>query len=322
MADAMFVFEPHVAEQHLLHMLATAGVPVAFGERLDLKDGVTKDGPKIVSIRMESGKVFTAQVFLDCTYEGDLMAKAGVTYTVGREANSQYGEKINGVQTTEPPRRGDKPLDPFVRPGDPSSGVIIGLQPNVIGKDGDGDHRVQAYNFRLCLTQVPENRVPFDKPADYDEREFELLFRWIEAGGGKGLPATTAPMPNGKTDSNKAGWVSTDYMGHADAYPDADHATREKIINDHIRYTKGLLWTAAYHPRVPEDVRRKAASWGYAKDEFVDNGHFPFQLYARECRRMVGELVMTEHELRGSRKIEDPVALGSYAWIPIRPSCG
>jgi len=311
-SDAMFVFEPHVAERLLNQMLAKAGVSVVLGERLDLKGGVKKSGPQIVSIRMESGQVFAAKVFLDCSYEGDLMAKAGVSYTVGREANAQYGEKINGVQTSEPPRRGDKPLDPFVRPGDPASGVIVGLQPTVIGQEGDGDHRVQAYNYRLCLTQVPENRVAFDKPADYDEREFELLLRWIEVGGGKGLPAGTSPLPNAKTDSNKAGWVSTDYMGHADDYPDADHATREKIIHDHIRYIKGLLWTAAYHPRVPADVRRKAASWGYAKDEFGDTGHFPFQIYAREARRMLGELVMTEHEVRSARKVTDPVALGSY----------
>lgn len=161
--DAWFVFEPHVAELKLNAMLEKAKVPVVFLERLDLNNGVKKEGPKIVGIRMESGREFNAKVFIDCTYEGDLMAKAGVSYTIGREPNSQYGEGVNGVQTTEPSRRGPRPLDPYVTAGDPSSGVIKGLQLDVVGKDGDGDKRVQAYNYRLCLTSVPENRVPFEK---------------------------------------------------------------------------------------------------------------------------------------------------------------
>ncbi len=310
--DAWFVFEPHVAEQLLNEMLAQAKVPVVFGERLDLENGVKKDGAKIVAIRMESGRVFTAGMFVDCSYEGDLMAKAGVAYTVGREPNSRYGESINGVQTTEPARLGPKPLDPFVTPGDPASGVIMGLQPDVIGEDGDGDHRIQAYNYRLCLTSVPENRVPFEKPAGYDESEFELLFRWLEAGNTRGLPLGSNPIPNAKTDTNKAGWISTDYIGMADQYPDADYQKRKQITDAHIRYHKGFLWTLANHPRVPESVRRRASKLGYAKDEFTGNDHFPHQLYVREGRRMLGRLVTTEHELRKKRKVDDPVALGSY----------
>ncbi|MCM2372223.1 FAD-dependent oxidoreductase [Aporhodopirellula aestuarii] len=310
--DAWFVFEPHVAELKLNEMLEEARVPVVYGERLDLNDGVKKEGANIVSIRMESGREFAAKVFIDCSYEGDLMAEAGVSYTIGREPNSQYGESINGVQATEPPRRGPKPLDPYVIPGDPSSGIIKGLQPDVVGKNGDGDKRVQAYNYRLCLTSVPENRVPFEKPEGYDESEYELLLRWFQAGNTRNVPLGSNPIPNNKTDTNKAGWISTDYIGMCDDYPDADYEKRKEITDAHIRYHKGFLWTLANHPRVPENVRRRAAKLGFAKDEFVDNGHFPHQLYVREGRRMLGRMVMTEHELRKKRKVEDPVALGSY----------
>ena len=308
--DALFVFEPHVAQTLLDQMLSDANVTVILGERLDLNGGVEKDGNNIVSVRMESGRVFTGKVFLDCSYEGDLMAKAGVSYTVGREANSKYGEFFNGVQTNEPSRGAG--IDPFVISGDAGSGVIEGLQPTVIGSDGDGDHRVQAYNYRLCLTNQKENRTPFDKPADYREEEFELLFRWLEAVDTRGIAVGLNPVPNQKTDSNKAGWVSTDYIGHADEYPDGDYAKRAQIIADHIRYTKGFLWTLVNHPRVPEKVRRRASQWGYAKDEFTDNGNFPHQLYVREGRRMLGEMVMTEHELKKRKKVTDPVAIGSY----------
>ena len=310
--DAWFVFEPHVAELHLNRMLEEADVSVVLGERLDLDNGVKKDGAAIQSITMESGRLFSAKVFIDCSYEGDLMAKAGVSYVIGREPNSQYGEKINGVQTHEPARRGPRPLDPYITPGDPDSGYIKGLQPGVVGEEGDGDDRVQAYNYRLCLTSVPENRVPFEKPEGYDESEYELLFRWLEAGNTKGISLGSNPIPNAKTDTNKAGWVSTDYIGMGDDYPDADYARRKEIIDAHILYHKGFLWSLAYHPRSPETTRRRASALGFAKDEFVDTGHFPFQLYVREGRRMLGQMVMTENELRKKPKVKDPVALGSY----------
>lgn len=311
-SDAMFVFEPHVAEIIFHQMLSDAGVPVVFGERLDLEKGVQKNNGRIDSIRMESGRLFSAKVFLDCSYEGDLMAEAGVAYTFGREGNAKYGEEVNGVNTEESARRGKKPLDPFVIPGKPSSGLIRGLQADVIGNEGDGDSLIQAYNYRLCLTDHSANKVPFEKPDGYDEQDFELLFRWLEVGGSSNLPLGLSVIPNAKTDSNKAGWISTDYIGHADDYPDSDYATRDQIIDDHVRYTKGLLWTLANHPRIPEKIRRKASAWGFAKDEFLDNDHFPRQLYVREARRMVGAMVMTEHELRKRHKVIDPIGVGSY----------
>jgi len=293
-------------------MIKESNVNVIRGENLDLKNGVKKNGEKIISIKMESGLVFKAKVFIDCTYEGDLMAKSGVDYTVGRESNSEYGEKLNGVQNKEPGRIGKRPLDPFIIPGDSTSGLIDGLQPRCIGKQGEGDKMVQAYNYRLCLTNVPENRVPFDKPKGYNKKEYELLFRWLEAGNTKGLPFGTSPMPNKKTDTNKAGWVSTDYIGKVDSYPDADYVEREKIINAHICYTKGFLWTLANDPRVPKSIRERTSEWGYAKDEFKDNGNFPYQLYVREARRMKGEMIMTENELHRRPAVTDPIALGSY----------
>ncbi|HEX8916592.1 MAG TPA: FAD-dependent oxidoreductase [Humisphaera sp.] len=312
--DAMFAFEPHVAERIFEQMAAEAKVVVVKGERLDLKAGVTKDGPRIVSIRMESGRTFASKQFVDATYEGDLMAKAGVAYVVGRESRQQYGERAAGVHVYTN-RASTKPLDPYVVPGDKTSGVLPNVDLAPIPPEGSADGRTQAYNYRVCLTKVPANRVPFDKPADYDEREFELYLRYCDANAGqwaKELPLNPVGMPNGKTDTNNNGTFSTDNVNLADAYPEADYATREKIVAQHVRYVKGFLWTLANHPRVPQAVRAEAAQWGYAKDEFVDNGHFPQALYVREARRMVGPYVMTEHDVQGRRSCEDPVALGSY----------
>lgn len=310
--DALFGFEPHVAEKVYGQMLDEAHVQVVLGERLDLNKGVKKDGPKIVSITMESGRTFAAKVFIDASYEGDLMAKSGVNYTVGREANVQYGETLNGVEVAY--SKGHQfgfPVDPYLKPGDPSSGLVALIQPGPIAPDGTADHRVQAYNYRICTTDVPENRVPFPKPPGYDERDFELLFRYYDAGL-RGVPWGPRGMPNRKTDTNNSGAFSTDYIGMADAYPEADYATREKIVDAHIKYDQGLLWTLANHPRIPEKVRQAVSKWGLAKDEFADNGNWPYQLYVREACRMIGEYVVTEKDTMWQTKCDDPVGLGSY----------
>ncbi len=311
--DAMWTFEPHVAEAIFEDYVRRYRIPVLRRDRLVRPGGVLKRGTKITAIRLESGRTLAGRVFIDCSYEGDLMAEAGVQYVVGREANSVYGETINGVATrlNVHAHRFLVPVDPYRRPGDPSSGLLPGIDPEGPGREGEGDHRVQAYNYRLCLTDVRENQVPFRKPEGYDPLEYELLLRNFEAGDHR-LPIHIAPMPNRKTDVNNLGAVSTDYIGRNYAYPDGSYEQRAEIERQHELYIRGLMWTLAHHPRVPAAVRREVSRWGWAKDEFVDNDHFPFQIYVREARRMVGTYVMTEHDCCRRRIAPDSVGLGSY----------
>jgi hypothetical protein len=310
--DTAWTFEPHAAEKVFNDLLREHKVPVALSQRLDLKTGVKKDGSRIVSITIESGESYRGKVFLDATYEGDLLAKAGVSYHVGREANSTYGETLNGVQVKRAvAHQFVKRVDPYVKPGDPSSGLVPRVHAGPPGVDGEGDRRVQAYNFRLCATDRPENRRPWPKPDNYDERQYELLLRNFEAGDHR-IPWSPLLMPNRKTDSNNNFAFSTDDIGTNYAYPDGDYRTREKIWKEHLDYTRGLMWTLANHPRVPEKVRRYYQTWGLARDEFVDNDNWPHQLYVREARRMISDYVMTEDNCRGRRVAEDPVGLAAY----------
>jgi len=319
--------EPHVAEKAFNDFVREVDVTVFHNERLDLKRGVTLDGKRIASIRMESGREFVGKMFIDATYEGDLMAKAGVSYVVGRESNAQYGETVNGVQrgfqSNNPWRLlgqvSDNGLedqfvcevDPFVVRGDPGSGVLpsISLEKQ---DSGVGDHRVQAYNYRLTLTDDPHNRIPFEKPEGYRELDHELLLRNFEAGDDR-QPGRRLPLPNRKIDWNSMGGVGTDLPGASYAYAEADHETRLRIDRQHEIYARGHFWTLANHPRVPNSIRNEMRRWGYAKDEFRRNGGFPYMLYLREGRRMVSDYVMTENDCRHHRVAEDPIALGSYA---------
>ena len=311
-ADTMWTFEPHVAEEIYGQMLAEAGVPVVLGQRLDLDRGVRKEGTRITAIVMESGRVFPGRTFIDATYEGDLMAKAGVSYTIGREANAQYGETLNGVQTRNAKsHQFVKGVDPYVTPGDPASGLLPGVHGGSPGDEGAGDRRIQAYNFRLCTTDLPENRLDWPQPERYDPLDFELLLRNFEAGDSR-VPWNPIWMPNRKTDTNNNFAISTDWIGMNYEYPEADYATRERITAAHRDYQLGLMWTLANSPRVPEKVRRQFQRLGLAKDEFVDNGNWPHQLYVRESRRMVGPYVMTEHNCRGWQVAEDSVGLAAY----------
>ncbi len=310
--DTMWGFEPHAAEEVFEAMIREAGVPVLRGERLDLDRGVTKNGPRIVSITMESGKTFAGKMFIDATYEGDLMAEAGVSYAVGRESNEQYGETLNGVQTGHAIyHQFVKPVDPYVKPGDPSSGVLPGVHAGGPGKEGEGDRRVQAYCFRMCTTDVAENRVAWPKPEGYDPLRYELLLRNFEAGDHR-IPWAPSAMPNRKTDTNNNFAISTDNIGMNYDYPDGDYETRRRIVEEHKAYQEGLMWTLANSPRVPEKVRNEFQTWGLAKDEFTDKGNWPHQLYVREARRMIGEYVMTEHNCRWQVTAEDSIGLGAY----------
>lgn len=310
--DTMWTFEPKVAARVFRDMLSETSVTVVLEERLDLKNGVRKEDTRIRSIRMESGREFAGAMFIDATYEGDLMAKAGVSHTIGREPNSAYGETLNGVQVANSINHQFKmKVDPYVEPGNPSSGLLPGIEPGPPPPDGTGDHRVQAYCYRLCTTNVPENRLPWPKPDDYDPMRFELLLRNFEAGDHR-LPLLVKLMPNGKTDSNNRYAISTDFIGANYDYPAGDYATRDRIIRAHQSYTKGLMWTLANNPRVPEEVRRYFQEWGLCRDEFADTDHWPHQLYVREARRMKSDYVMTEHDCRGTRRAPDPVGMGAY----------
>ncbi|MBC7365373.1 MAG: FAD-dependent oxidoreductase [Undibacterium sp.] len=310
---AMWTFEPHVAEKIFEDYVRENKLTVLRRERLDLARAVEKTGARLTAIRLESGRVIRAKMFIDATYEGDLMAKAGVSYRVGREANSEFGETLNGVQTQRATaHQFFLGVSPYVVPGAPASGLLPGVAATGPGAEGSADARVQAYNFRLCLTDFPENRIPFTRPADYDERTYEVLLRNFEAGL-KILPLHNAGMPNRKTDTNNNTGFSTDFIGENYSYPDADYATRDRIRAAHLSYHQGLAWTLANHPRVPDKIRTEAARWGVTRDEFTDNAGWPTQLYIREARRMTGAAVMTELHCTGRAIAPDAVGLGAYS---------
>jgi hypothetical protein len=308
----MWTFEPSVALKVFQAMIAEARVPVVYRERLDLQRGVEKQGARITAIRMESGRRFPGRVFIDATYEGDLMAMAGVSYIVGREANRVYDETLNGVQTLNARNHNLAiGIDPYRRKGDQTSGLLPGIDAAGPGAEGEGDRRVQAYCYRMCLTDLPENRIPFHRPEGYDEIDYELLLRNFEAGE-KRVPWINSTMPNRKTDTNNRTGFSTDFIGQNYAYPEADYVTRQAIAARHLRYQQGLMWTLANHPRVPDAIRNEVARWGMAKDEFGAGGGWQEQLYIREARRMIGELVMTQHHCQGRARVDDTIGFAAY----------
>jgi FAD dependent oxidoreductase len=310
--DAIWAFEPHVAEQEVDAWVAELKIRVDRDEWLDREHGVTRDGARIVSIRTLSGKTYRGRVFIDATYEGDLMAAAKVSYTVGREANTQYRETLNGVQVAHATKHQfDRPVDPYVVPGDPKSGLLPRIHAGAPGIDGSSDRRIQAYCFRMCLTNAPENRVPFVKPEGYDPKQYELLGRYLRTGWFEVFHKFD-PVPNRKTDTNNHGAFSTDNIGMNYDYPDAAYERRRAIIREHEQYQKGLMFYLANDPGVPARVREEASRWGLPRDEFTDNNHWPHQIYVREARRMVSDFVMTERHLRGLDPTPESVGMGSY----------
>jgi hypothetical protein len=295
-------FRPSEAEAAFRGLLKDAGVPIYFEHRL--KDA-TKEGARIASMRCENGDSFQAKVFVDATYEGDLLAAAGVSFHVGREGNAEYGETHNGV-FFGPGHNFSVKVDPYKEEGRKESGLLWGISTDPPGEPGQGDKKMQAYNFRMWLTDAAD-RLPFPKPAGYDRDRYALLLRYL-----KKQPKPTMPFQLGAGDCNNNGGFSTDYIGGDYAWPEADYATREKIYQDHVNYQQGLLWFMANDPDVPEELRTKVRSFGLPKDEFAETGGWPHELYVREGRRMISAYVMTEKNCTGDAEPEDSVGLASY----------
>lgn len=312
-ARTMWIFEPHAAEQVFQDFVKEFDIQVFRDEWLERASGVEKQEGRIISFKTLSGKVFKGAMFIDATYEGDLMAAAGVDYHIGRESNATYGENWNGVQfgVFQHGHYFRDSISPYRIPGDSASGLLPEISLEPVAENGTGDTKIQAYNFRMCLSKHPDNRVPFPKPENYDPARYELLARVYAAGWTETFDKYD-PIPNLKTDTNNHGPFSTDYIGKNYAYPEASYEERRAIIKEHEDYQKGLMYFLANDPRVPEEVRARINEYGLAKDEFIDNGHWPHQIYVREARRMLGDYVMTEHDVLGDKTVPRPVGMGSY----------
>lgn len=307
--------EPHVAEKILREMLREAGVTVLDRQRLREKSAVQKTSTRLTAITLENGDTLEARIFADSSYEGDLMGQSGVTYTWGRESTAQYGETLAGV-------RDRTPLHQFLVDV-PAKGTDGKLLPEIdsqpVATPGSADRMVQAYNFRMCFSDVPSNRVPFAKPAGYDPKRYALFARLLKTRTDKEgkAPALRTVIkvdriPNGKADINNQGAFSTDYIGGSWDYPEASYARKQQIWEEHKKYQAGFFYFLANDPQVPEPLRKEMNQWGLCRDEFTDTGHWPFQLYVREARRMVGEYVVVQKDLQTDLTKPDPIGMGSY----------
>jgi len=310
-----FAFEPHVARAAYEDWLKEEKIQPRFDQRLAT---VTRVGQHITELVMEDGTVYRAKMFIDATYEGDLMAGAGVSYTLGREGTNVYGEVYNGIRPRTPAHQFSVEVDPYVVPGDAASGLLPLVQAGDGGVPGAGDQRMQAYNFRLCFTQNPTNRLRHAVPPHYDPARYELLGRLLDAcvAAGRKLEIGSffnmEPLPNGKMDMNNNGPVSTDFIGQNYIYPTNSYGARLVLQREHLEYIQGLIYYLATNPRSPAALRAEVQSWGPCKDEWPESAGYPRTLYVREARRMVSDYVVTQADCEGRRAAPDSICLGSY----------
>ena len=308
----MWVFEPKVAVEIFESWIVEHEIEVFRNEWLDRFNGVEMLDQKITSITCLSGNIYQGKVFLDCSYEGDLMAACGISYVVGREGNDLYGETLNGVQVSKAQKNQFlNRIDPYVIAGKPQSGLLprIGFWEQV--KDGTGDQKIQTYNFRLCLTNAEENREPFPKPLTYDSKQYEVLLRTLNRGS-RNTFVHFDPIPNAKVETKNHGSFSINNIGMNYAYPEGSYEERDVIIKEHENYLKGFFYFLTQDPSVPAEVRGVMENWGLARDEFTNSGNWPEQLFVREARRMLGQFVTTEKEISGFRKTRKSIGMGSY----------
>lgn len=337
-------FEPRIADSVFQVMLAEADIEVVTGERLELDNGVSVVEGAIRNVTFESGKKLSARIFIDTSYEGDLMALAGVSYHVGRESRDTYNESAAGVLGEDTilgksmeefrkydglfqPKRYFNRVDAYIKaddiqrvgnvdPYDAEGNLLYGIQDVPLEPVGTGDAKIQAYNVRVVLTTNPDNMIPISRPDDYDSTKYELLARYIAAhklNNIRQIFYKIDPVPNQKTDINDGCPFSTDYIGANWDYPEGDYERREEILQDHHSFTRGLIYFAGHDPRVPESIRKEVLRYGYPKDEYTNNDHWTPQVYIRETRRMIGDYVMTQKDITDETKKEHSIGMGSYA---------